>query len=450
VTSRGNGEFMERLAAQRISVFGMACHSAFNGPSSKKKAVNPLDAIGNDKPVTIAQRIVASPVNDGVILIPAAAYSNPKQTKDVHVMTSFRGGLQIYLPSFASQGLTIMRGGTWKDNADACTSGHRMKSGGYGKYHNWGFRVALSPDIKSPDGDGTCDSGLKMLELDLGDDVTLELVYIKPGTFVMGGENTEDGRFLCVEVPKHEVQLTQGFYLGKYPVTQAQYQAITGKNPSLSTKAPDCPVDNIGVEDALHFCDKLEQKAGQDVRLPTEAEWEYACRAGCGDSKWFFGDEPSQLGEYAWFKDNSGGKSHPVGQKKPNPWGLYDIYGNVCERVSDKYDKNYYSISPTVDPTGPSQGTKSIFKYKFSVPQSGEYAITAEVVTVNYNQRLNVSVNGETSEIVMEIPFTCGDWQHSTPVMFNLKEGENTLKFWQDKPPQYGLVIKDFTLKPAN
>ena len=276
----------------------------------------------------------------------------------------------------------------------------------------------------------------------------MELLYIKPGTFVMGGESKTDGRFQCVEVPKHEVKLTRGFYLGKYEVTQAQYQAIMGSNPSRSTKGPDCPVDNVGSPDALTFCGKLAEKTGRDVLLPTEAEWEYASRAG-RDTKWFFGNDPSRLGEYAWFKGNAGAKSHPVGQKKPNPWGLYDIYGNVCERISDTYARNYYAQSPKQDPTGPREGTKSRFEYKVTAPRSGKYSLTARVVTANYDQRLNVSVNDADSEIAMEMPFTVGNRQNSKPITLTLEKGENTLRFWRNQPPQYGLAIKDFTLTPV-
>lgn len=417
------------------------------------KAVT-LDALGEDlgeaNEPTVAEKIMASPVTPedkkinygehGVISIPAAAYSKPSgNTRDVFAMKSFGGGLQIFLPRFFPQGTTIMRGGTWKGDADASTSGNRMLSGGYGKYENWGLRAAVSH---------TGSSAPPELTLDLGDGVTMELVYIKPGTFVMGGERKTDGRFECVEVPKHEVQLTKGFYLGKYEVTQAQYQAIVGSNPSRSTKAPNCPVDNVGAPDALTFCGKLAEKTGRDVRLPTEAEWEYASRAG-RDSKWFFGNDPSQIGEYSWFKGNAGAKSHPVGQKKPNPWGLYDIYGNVCERISDTYARNYYSQSPKVDPTGPSQGTKSRFEYKVTAPRSGKYSLTARVVTANYDQRLNVAANDADSEIAMEMPFTVGNWQDSKPVTLTLEEGENTLRFWRNQPPQYGLAIKDFTLTPV-
>jgi len=423
----------------------------------ESKAVT-LDALGEDigeaNEPTVAEAVLASPVTPedtkitygpgGVISIPASAYSKPSgNTREVFAMKSFGGGLQIFLPRFGVEGLTVLRGGTWKGgakgNADACTSGRRLLSGGYGRYENWGLRAAITH---------TGNGAPRGLTLDLGDGVTMELVYIKPGTFVMGGESKTDGRFECVEVPKHEVTLTKGFYLGKYEVTQAQYEAIMGTNPSRSTKAPDCPVDNVGVSDALEFCGKLAEKTGREVRLPTEAEWEYACRAG-KDTKWFFGNDPSKIGEYAWVKDNAEGKSHPVGEKKPNPWGLYDIYGNVCERISDKYSRGYYSISPKVDPTGPSQGVKSRFEYTITVPRSGKYTLTARVVTANYDQRLNVSAGDADCEIVMEMPFTLGNWKESEPVTLTLEEGENTLRFWRDQPPQYGLAIKDFTLTPV-
>jgi len=377
---------------------------------------------------------------DGVVSIPAAAYSKPSgSTKEVKAMKSFGGGLQIFLPRFSREGKTVLRGGTWKGDANACTSGKRLLSGGYGAYENWGLRAAMTH---------TGDRAPSELKLALGDGVTMELVYIKPGTFVMGGISTTDGRFECVEVPKHEVTLTKGFYLGKYEVTQAQYQAIMGSNPSRSTKAPNCPVDRVSWADALKFCEKLAEKTGRDVRLPTEAEWEYASRAG-RDTRWFFGNDPSKIGDYAWFKDNAGGKSHPVGQKKPNPWGLYDIYGNVCERIADTYARDYYAKSPKVDPTGPSQGTKSRFEYTITAPRSGKYSLTARVVTANYNQELVVSANSDESQTTMAMPFTVGTWQDCKPVTLTLKEGQNILRFWRDRPPQKGLAIKSFTLKPV-
>lgn len=420
----------------------------------KKSGAVTLAALGTDigeaNIPTDAQKIIASPVtpadrkisygDDGVITIPAAAYSKPSgNTHEVFAMKSFAGGLQICLPSFARKGLTIMRGGTWKAGADACTSGARLKSGGYGHYSDWGLRAAMTATGDNPPAEKT---------LDLGHGVRMDMVYIKPGSFVMGGTSTKDGRFQCVEVPKHKVTLTKGYYLGKYEVTQAQFKAVTGWTPSRSTKGPNYPVDDVSAPDARSFCKILSKKTGDDVRLPTEAEWEYAARAGAS-TRWFFGSDPSQLGAYAWYKGNSGGKTHPVGQKKPNPWGLYDMYGNVCERVSDTYARDYYAHSPKLNPTGPVQKSHSHFAYQVNAPQAGKYALTAMVVTNNYHQKLDVAANDSASEQIMEMPFTCGKWEASKPVMLTLKQGENTLQFFRNHPPQYGMAVKSFTLKPV-
>jgi len=377
---------------------------------------------------------------DGVITIPAAAYSKPVgSTGDVKAMKSFMAGMQIVLPRFAREGRTILRGGGWRDEAGRTKSGARLLSGGYGAYNNWGFRAAMTPAVKDPPSNMT---------LDLGSGVTMEFVYIKPGTFVMGGESTKDGKYDCVEVPQHEVTLTKGFYMAKYEVTQAQYQLVTGENPSTANKDPNCPADGIHEGAATAFCKKLATKTGQAARLPTEAEWEYACRAG-SKTAWFFGDDPSKLGDYAWYKDNDGGKSHPVGQKKPNPWGLYDMYGNVYERVADTYASDYYKNSPKEDPVGAARTRYSIFEYTINAPKAGTYALTALVVANNYNQTINVLANGEGADVSMAIPFTCGQWKECVPVTLTLKQGENTLQFSRINPPQAGIAVKSFTLKPV-
>ncbi len=408
------------------------------------------EELGEADKATVAEKILASEItdedkkitvnSDDSILIPAAAYSKPKgNTRDVSAMKSFEGGLQVFLPRFFPKGTTIVRGGTWKGDATACSSGSRMLSGGYGKYSNWGFRAAMTPP-----GNNTP----KEVTLDLGDGVKMEMVYIGPGKFTMGGERKTDGRFECVEVPKHPVTLTKGFYLGKYEVTQEQYLAITGMAPSKSTKADNCPADSIGIDDAKDFCAKAAQKVGFEVRLPTEAEWEYASRGG-RETKWFFGDDDSRLGDYAWFKDNAGGKSHPVGKKKPNQFGLYDIYGNVNERVSDTYSKTYFAKSPKIDPTGPSQGTTSRMEYEVRAPRAGKYALTAEVVTVNYEQQIKVAVNDAEDATGLALPFTKGNWQKSQPITVELKTGRNVIRLFRDFPPQYGVAVKSFKLTPV-
>jgi formylglycine-generating enzyme required for sulfatase activity len=186
------------------------------------------------------------------------------------------------------------------------------------------------------------------LTLDLGKGVTMKLVLISPGTFMMGSPDSEQGRE-SKEGPQHEVAISKPFYMGVTEVTQAQYEAVMGTNPS-KFKGPTNPVDSVIWDEAVLFCRKLSEKTGKTFRLPTEAEWEYACRAGT-KTRFSFGDSESVLGDYAWWQSNSGGKAHPVGQKKPNPWGLYDMHGNVWEWCADWWGP--YPKGPITDPFGP-------------------------------------------------------------------------------------------------
>jgi formylglycine-generating enzyme required for sulfatase activity len=153
------------------------------------------------------------------------------------------------------------------------------------------------------------------------------------------------------EKPVHEVTITQPFYLGECPVTQEQWQAIVGNNPSRFNGAKR-PVDGISWNEAQDFCRAVSARTGKTVRLPTEAEWEFACRAG-STTDYCFGDGQAALTEYAWYESNSSGVTHAVGEKRPNAWGLYDMYGNVWEWCQDWYDSKYYANSPRVDPQGP-------------------------------------------------------------------------------------------------
>jgi formylglycine-generating enzyme required for sulfatase activity len=166
----------------------------------------------------------------------------------------------------------------------------------------------------------------------------VELVFIPPGEFLMGSSN-----MLFSESPAHRAMIRAGFYLGTYPVTQAQWTAVKESNPSHFATCADRPVDSISWEDATSFCQMLTDRCGRRIRLPSEAEWEYACRAGSA-GEFFFGqagpfiDDSEissairmELTEYAWFDLNSGDNTQPVGRKRPNPWGLHDIVGNVWE-----------------------------------------------------------------------------------------------------------------------
>jgi formylglycine-generating enzyme required for sulfatase activity len=193
----------------------------------------------------------------------------------------------------------------------------------------------------------------------LADNVLLELVLIRPGSFVMGENNSrltdEDER------PAHKVTISRAFYLGKYPVTQEQWQAVMGSNPSYFKDVKN-PMEGVSWEDCQAFLKKLNEKAGKTLgtfRLPTEAEWEYACRAG-STTMYSFGDEEGSLGDYGWFSGNSVGRTHPAGERKPNVWGLYDMHGNVCQWCQDRYGA--YPALEQVDPQGTAQGSVRMFR----------------------------------------------------------------------------------------
>ncbi len=178
--------------------------------------------------------------------------------------------------------------------------------------------------------------------------VGMEFVKIAPGEFTMG---CSEGDAACTddEKPAHHVQITKPFEIGKFEVTQAQWQALMGSNPS-TIKGTDHPVETISKSDAQDFIAKLNDlHDGYLYRLPTEAEWEYAARAGTSAA-------PASLDAVAWYGANSGDSTHPVGQKQPNAWGLFDMLGNVREWVADNYTRDYYANSPAADPTGPAPG----------------------------------------------------------------------------------------------
>lgn len=203
------------------------------------------------------------------------------------------------------------------------------------------------------------DSGRKeSLSLDLGGGTTLEFVRIRPGSFTMG-----DDHGFSDEPPAHTVTITKPFYLGEYEVTQQQWQAVMGGNPSRF-RGPQSPVENVSWKDCQTYLKRLTEKfaaTGEKFSLPTEAQWEYACRAG-STTKYGFGDDEAALPAYAWFKANAGNTTHTVGQKKPNAWGLYDMHGNVWQWCADWYDAEYYKRSPAVDPTGPAAGVYRVVR----------------------------------------------------------------------------------------
>jgi formylglycine-generating enzyme required for sulfatase activity len=198
--------------------------------------------------------------------------------------------------------------------------------------------------------------------------IGMKLVLIPKGTFMMGSPESEEGR--KENETQHEVTIGKVYYLGVYEVTQAQYEKVMGKNPSYSQGAvvgnenADLPVEMVSWDDAVEFCKKLselpdEKKAGRVYRLPTEAEWEYACRAG-SKTAYSFDDEEGLLPEYGWFKRNSSNRTHTVGLLEPNAWGLYDLHGNVWEWCSDRHGE--YLKGAVSDPTGPCEGSNRVYR----------------------------------------------------------------------------------------
>ena len=210
-------------------------------------------------------------------------------------------------------------------------------------------RLGLSPPSRSP----------QPFEVSVDERTGLTFVLLPPGEFRMGGERNE------WEGPMHRVRLTQGFQLSKYPVTNAQYavylKSVKGEvaEPEYwgdrRFNQPEQPVVGVSWDDAMAYCDW----AG--CRLPTEAEWEYACRAGTS-TEYCFGDDDDLLGDYAWYAKNSGGQPHPVGAKLANDWGLHDMHGNVWEWCADRYQDDYGAEASVVDPKGPKKGVGRAFR----------------------------------------------------------------------------------------
>ena len=194
-----------------------------------------------------------------------------------------------------------------------------------------------------------CPSGGCPPVADFGNSFTnsigMELVRIPAGTFQMGSPVSEPDR-INSEGPVHRVTIGQPFYLGKYEVTQAQWRAVMGTSPSYFSNCDTCPVEQVSWHDVQDFIEKLNLQEGVSTyRLPSEAEWEYAARAGT-QTAYSFGDAANRLGQYAWYGENSGDRTHPVGGKSPNMFGLYDVYGNVYEWVQDCFHDHYHG-APT-------------------------------------------------------------------------------------------------------
>lgn len=231
----------------------------------------------------------------------------------------------------------------------------------------------------------------QVISIDLGKGVTMNFKYIDSGSFIMGSkEEVGDGD----ETPERTVTISDPFYMGIYEVTQEQWQLVMGYNPSEFIGAKR-PVENVSYEECEIFLEKLKEMYKKDFKIPTEAQWEYVCRAG-NEEKWFYGDDENKCEEYGWIASNSGGETHEVGGKLPNPWGMYDIYGNVQEWCSDWYTNPYEQIS--VDPKGPVSGESKTIR-------GGAWGDYAEVCRSAYRNANGIDKrnNGTGVRIIMSI-----------------------------------------------
>lgn len=203
----------------------------------------------------------------------------------------------------------------------------------------------------------------KALHLKQG--IALRLVLIPAGEFEMGSPPWEADR--AEDEPLHRVRITRPFYLGRHPVTQEQWQAIMGNNPSWF-KGDKHPVEQVSWDDCQAFIEEVNARAGRDlIALPTEAQWEYACRAG-KSGRFDFCDSPATIDKCAWYTSGSGDATHPVGATPPNAWGVYDMTDYVGEWCADWYDETYYERSPRDDPRGPEMGRRRVLRGGFWYP----------------------------------------------------------------------------------
>ena len=236
-----------------------------------------------------------------------------------------------------------------------------------------GYAREKSPDgqEKSQKSQGQSIDG-QVITLDLSG-VPLKMIKVKAGRFQMGSPVSELGR--DNDEKQHWVTLSRDYWLGETEVTQGQWMAVMGDNPSWFKKGDNYPVENVSWNDAMEFCDKLNQQykgklpSGYKFSLPMEAQWECACRAGTttalnnGKDLTVAEGECANLDEVGWYDENSGGPTHPVAQKKPNAWGFYDMHGNVWEWCSDRYDERYgCNNSDVTDPQGPSSGSCRVYR----------------------------------------------------------------------------------------
>jgi len=247
------------------------------------------------------------------------------------------------------------------------SKGDKEEDNGVIKFSDWPNEVYAKFPLSTSEAE-SCQKAIakhldthEKMKVHLGNQVYMSFVLIPPGEFMMGSPETE--KYHENDEKLHKVKITKPFYMQITEVTQEQWQSVMGNNPS-HFKRDNLPVESVSWSDAQVFLKKLSLKYNDKevtFRLPTEAEWEYACRAG-STTRFCFGDDGIKLSDYAWYSANSGNTTHGVGTKKPNAWALYDMHGNVWEWCQDWYNENYYVSSPSKNPKGPSSGTYRVIR----------------------------------------------------------------------------------------
>ena len=260
----------------------------------------------------------------------------------------------------------VYRGGGWISSARVCRSAFRYYDTPHPLLSSLGFRLVMIPsgagELSSINTDVNLQSATiptqsvpaasgrevgNSTESIVTNSIGVQLKLLPGGTFFMGDVSRA-----------REVRLTEAFHIGTYETTQEQYELVMGNNPS-KFRGPNKPVETVSWDEAVEFCRRLtglpaETAAGRVYRLPTEAEWGYACRAGT-TTQYSFGDDKTQLREYAWVAGYAGNSTHPIGEQKPNAWGLYDMHGNVSEWCQDP-------SGAVTDPTGPTSGSPRVYR----------------------------------------------------------------------------------------
>lgn len=378
--------------------------------SSETEKVDQIEIPKEFREVVVAE--------DGTVTIPVAACKSPKNSEKIRFMESVDGGMQAHYgiigqrPELLAYTVEIPKAGKYEFRAHVCTVTVdrkallrvnrrtlldvdipytkadwkdtepvelELKEGrnriGYTHYiPNKGVSIkhfTLKPLEMVAEKSGLAVNSLRVGENEIANTIGARMVRLEPGS-LMRGSTTGPGD----ERPVHRVKLTKGFYMGVTEVTQKQWESVMPDNPSRF-KGADRPVENVVMADCVEFCKLLTQKEraegklpeGAEYRLPTEAEWEYACRAG-SEAKYGFGDSDTDLADYAWFSKNSV-RTQPVGKKKANAWGLFDMHGNVWEWCSDW--KGSYTVDEAEDPKGAPVGPS----YGHRVFRGGSWGSTA-------------------------------------------------------------------------